>query len=131
MTFHGNANNWEPPDGLGYSSLRPVRLTGQGIALAVIGVLFLIGAPVLAWLVGRQTNERAEVRRLLSEQGAQATAIITRVWRTGGKDSRHMVSYRFAGGAADEIEGRSSTPAAIWKGLAPGGSLPVRYVPGR
>jgi hypothetical protein len=71
------------------------------------------------------------VRRLLRDEGAQTTAIITRVWRAGGKDSRHMVSYRFAAGAADEIDGRSSAPAAIWKGLVPGGSLPVRYVPGR
>src|SRR5437763_15071702 len=39
MSFQESAKSWEPPEGLGYSSLRPVRLTGQGIALTVLAIV--------------------------------------------------------------------------------------------
>src|SRR5258707_5033567 len=126
MSFQENAKSCEPPDGLGYSSLRPVRLTGQGIALTVLAIVFLIGAPVLSVVIATQSKKAEEQQRLLRDQGAAATAVITRVWRTDGKDSRHMVSYRF-----DRGDGKVSAPKRIWEGLAAGAPLAIRYVPAR
>jgi hypothetical protein len=126
MSFQETAKNWEPPDGLGYSSLRPVRLRAAGIALAVLGVIFLIAAPVLAMVIANQSNRAAQRQRLLNERGVDATAVITRVWRDGGEDDRHMVSYRFDAG-----DGKAEAPARIWKSLKAGGPLAIRYVPGR
>jgi len=40
--------SWMPPDGLGYSSLRPVSLTSGGIALLVVAAMMLLGAVAAA-----------------------------------------------------------------------------------
>jgi uncharacterized protein DUF3592 len=128
MSFQQNPSNWEPPDGLGYSSLRPVRLSGQGRAMVVISAVMLAAWPVLGlFLDSRAVRERDERQHLVSE-GRETDAVITRVWRSGKDDADHMVAYRFTA-AGEEIQGRSSAPARIWRNLEPGGSLPVRYVP--
>src|SRR5215831_7228802 len=115
MTPQSNATNWQPQDGLGYSSLRPVRLTTQGIAMAVAGVIFLLGGPVLSYVIANQVKRDQRRDDLLTRQGVETTAVITRVWRTGGKDDRHMVSYRFT--AEDrEWPGQVSAPRRIWTG---------------
>ena len=51
--------NWTPPDGLGYSSLRPVQLTGAGIALLVVAGAMLLGA--VAAGIGLGATARAGV----------------------------------------------------------------------
>jgi hypothetical protein len=63
------ADQWTPPDSLGYSSLRPVRLTSQGKALIVIAVGFVIGAVVLGVLLERKVQREAAERTLLRDQG--------------------------------------------------------------
>src|SRR5438034_182702 len=130
MSFQQNPIDWQPPDGLGYSSLRPVRLTGSGIAFAAVGVMFLIGGPVLCLFMSTVSRKQEERQTLLREQGVDATAVITRVWRDGGKDDRHMVAYRFP--VADgELESRASAPRRIWTGLHTGAPLAIRYLPGQ
>src|SRR5437868_4613579 len=130
MSFQQNPIDWQPPAGLGYSSLRPVRLTGSGIAMAVLGVVFMIGAPVLGLFMANVSKGQAQRQILLREQGVNTTAIVTRVWREAGKDDRHMVGYRFTAGDS-ELESRASAPRRIWTGLHSGDPLAVRYMPGR
>jgi hypothetical protein len=130
MTQQSSPKNWQPPDGLGYSSLRPVRLTTQGIAMAVIGVVFLLAGPVLSYVITAQIKRGEQRDDLLSREGVETTAVITRVWRSGGRDNRHMVSYRFTAGDRP-WDARVSVPRPIWTGLRSGDALSIRYVPGQ
>jgi len=124
------ADHWTPPDSLGYSSLRPVRLTTKGKALIVIAVGFVIGAVAVGVLLERKVQREAAERTLLTDQGIVADAVVTRVWRGGDKNSEHRVTYRFEYGA--RTYSRSvGTPVRIWRTLAPGADLPVRFVPSR
>jgi hypothetical protein len=120
--------NWTPPDGLGYSSLRPVQLTGSGIALLVVAGAMLLGA--VAAGIGLGTTARRQVKeiRLLQEQGVNTDALITRVWRSTGKDQQHLVSYRFTA-EEREFTARKGAPPRIWQTLRAGSSLSVRYLP--
>jgi hypothetical protein len=130
MTVPSNPTNWTPPDGLGYSSARPVQLAAGGWVLAVLGVLFLIGGPLLAWFVSGQIQREKERNRLLAEQGVETTATIVRVWRESNKEGDHMVSYRFSADGS-EITGRSKMYRNVWADLHAGDPLPIRYVPAR
>jgi len=129
MTFHEGPDNWQPPDGLGYSSLRPVQLTGQGYALVVLGVVFAIGALTLSAFLVNESHREAGVREQLRREGTETSAVVTRVWRAGDKEGTRMVAYRFTAGGR-EIDGRSSTPSATWRGLKKDAPLAVRFVPG-
>jgi hypothetical protein len=126
MSFPLSTENWEPPDGLGYSSLRPVQLSAQGTAIAVLAALLVIAGPVMGVFIAKQSRSQLEKQRLLREQGVDATAVITRLWQTGGKDSKHMVSYRFDAGT-----GKASAPSKIWRSFTVDAALPIRYVPSR
>lgn len=127
MTQQSNPTNWRPPDGLGYSSLRPVRLTAQGIAMLVAGAIFLLSGPVLSYVIANQIRHVQQRDALLARQGVETTAEIIRLWRTGGEDDRHMVSYRFT--AADrQWTNQVSVPRRIWSGLRTGAPLPIRYL---
>ena len=124
------ADQWTPPDSLGYSSLRAIRLTTKGKALIVLAVAVAIGAAVLGIFLGRKVQREAAERTLLHDQGIAADAVVTRVWRGGEKDSEHLVTYRFEYGG--RTYSRSvGTPVGIWRTLAPGGALRVRFVPSR
>jgi len=124
------ADQWIPPDSLGYSSLRPVRLTTTGKALLVLAGALIIGAVVLGIFLGRKVQREAAEKALLGDQGIAADAVITRVWRGGGKEDEHLVTYRFAYDGT--IYSRTvPTPVSIWRTLAPGADLPVRFVPSR
>jgi hypothetical protein len=120
--------NWTPPDGLGYSSLRPVRLTGAGIAMLVLAGAMLLGA--VAAGIGLGTTFRRQVKdlRLLQEQGVNTDAQITRVWRSSGKDQQHLVSYRFTVQEREYVA-RKGVPPRIWQTLRAGSTLSVRFLP--
>jgi hypothetical protein len=120
--------NWTPPDGLGYSSLRPVSLTGGGIALLVVAVLMLLGAVAAAIGLGTTAKRQAKDHRLLQEQGVNTEARITRLWRSGDKNQQHLVSYRFTV-QERAYEARNKVPTRIWQTLTVGSSLPVRFLP--
>ena len=120
--------NWTPPDGLGYSRLRPVSLTGGGIALLVVAVLMLLGAVAAAIGLGTTAKRQAKDHRLLQEQGVNTEARITRLWRSGDKNQQHLVSYRFTV-QERAYEARNKVPTRIWQTLTVGSSLPVRFLP--
>jgi hypothetical protein len=120
--------NWTPPDGLGYSSLRPVRLTGAGIALLVVAGAMLLGAVAAGIGLGTVFRRQVKDLRLLSEQGVNTDAQITRLWRSSGKDQQHLLSYRFTVEEREYVA-RKGVPPRIWQTLRAGSSLPVRYLP--
>ena len=120
--------NWTPPDGLGYSSLRPVSLTGGGVALLVVAVLMLLGAVAAAIGLGTTARRQAKDHRLLQEQGVNTDARITRLWRSGDKNQQHLVSYRFTVQEREYVA-RKGVPPRIWQKLTAGSSLPVRFLP--
>ena len=121
-------NNWTPPDGLGYSSLRPVQLTGAGIALLVVAGAMLLGAVAAGIGLGTTARRQAEDHHLLQEQGVNTDARITRVWRSSDKDQQHLVSYRFTVEEREYVA-RKKVPTQIWQTLKAGSSLPVRFLP--
>src|ERR1019366_5314842 len=120
--------SWTPPDGLGYSSLRPVSLTGGGIALLVVAVLMILGAVAAGIGLGTTAKRQAKDHRLLQEQGVNTEAQITRVWRSGDKNQQHLVSYRFTVQEREYVA-RKVVPPRIWQTLKAGSSLPVRFLP--
>ena len=124
------ADQWIPPDSLGYSSLRPVRLSTTGKALIVAAVTLAVGAMTLGVFLGRKVRREAAERALLRDQGIAAEAVVTRVWRGGENNSEHRITYRFEYGG--RTYSRSvGTPVGIWRALAPGADLPVRFVPSK
>ena len=120
--------NWTPPDGLGYSSLRPVQLTGAGIALLVVAGAMLLGAVAAGIGLGTVFRRQVKDLRLLSEQGVNTDAQITRLWRSSGKDQQHLLSYRFTVEEREYVA-RKGVPSRIWQTLTVGSSLPVRFLP--
>jgi len=120
--------SWMPPDGLGYSSLRPVSLTSGGIALLVVAAMMLLGAVAAAIGLGTTARRQAKDHRLLQEQGVNTDAQITRVWRGGDKNQQHLVSYRFTVQERVYVA-RKGVPSRIWQTLRAGSSLPVRFLP--
>jgi hypothetical protein len=122
------SDNWTPPDSLGYSSLRPVRLTGQGKALIGTAVALVIGAAVLGIFLGRTARRQAEEQRLLRTEGILADATVTRAWIDGSKERQRWIAYRF--GYGDRIYShRVQTPRNSWEGLSAGSIIAVRFVP--
>ena len=121
--------NWTPPDGLGYSSLRPVRLTGGGIALLAVAAMMLLGAGAVGIGLGTAARRQAKDHRLLSEQGVNTDAQITRLWSSTSKeDRRYWVAYRFTVQERAHVA-RNKVPTRIWQKLTVGSSLPVRFLP--
>ena len=125
------ADHWTPPDSLGYSSLRPVRLTGQGKALIVSTVALVIGAAVLGVFLGRIARRQAEEQRLLRTDGIPADATVTRVWLdASSKERRPWIAYRFDY-AGRGYSHRVETPRKIWPSITKGATIQVRLVPSR
>jgi hypothetical protein len=96
--------------------------------MLVLAGAMLLGAVAAGIGLGTTARRQAKDLRLLSEQGVNTDAQITRVWRGTGKDQQHLVSYRFT---AEEREyaARKGVPPRIWQTLRAGSSLPVRYLP--
>ena len=120
--------HWTPPDSLGYSSLRPVRLTGQGKALIAVTVALVIGAVVLGVFLGGVARHQTEEQRLLRTEGIPADATVTRAWIAAGKERQPLITYRFEY-AGRAYTSRVKTPRKIWSGLSKGATVPVRFVP--
>ena len=87
------ADHWTPPDSLGYSSLRPVRLTTTGKALLVMAVALLIGAVVLGVFLGRKVQREAAEKDAPPRSGHRRRCRhhSCLAWRRKGKrTSRHL-----------------------------------------
>ena len=126
-------DNWNPPDGLGYSSLRPVRLTGAGRAMQVGAVAMLLVGMAAGFFMDRASRQQNTEAQLLAERGVRTAAQITRVWRTGGNgknrnsEARNRLTYTFE--HAGQLYRRSlQAPYNIWRNLQAGQNLEVRYV---
>jgi hypothetical protein len=119
---------WTPPDGMGYSGLRPVRLAPGGLVPPVMAFVCVIGGPVLGVYLWNQSQRQTAARERLDRDGVPAEATITRLWRTSGKSPSDRVSYRFKAGAT-LVTGSTHVPSRIWRTLHVGDTLPVRYVP--
>lgn len=125
-----NATNWKLPDGLSYSSLRPVQLTRHGKLLAGLMVAFVMGGLALGLFLSSKARKQAAEQRWLSGQGRTTEATVTRTWIDDSKERQRWISYRF------EVDGsiythRVQTPRKVWDTLAKGSAMPVRFVPAR
>jgi hypothetical protein len=118
---------WTLPDGLNRSRPREVSLTAMGRGLVFAIVALWVGA-VGAWVgLDLAVARGAEEQRLLREQGVDATAEVTRLWRTRGEKRHHWVAYRFEAGG-QVIERNVKLPPSAWSALAVGRPLAIRYV---
>ena len=124
----GELESWTAPDGLGYSGLRPVRLSGAGYALAALSAIFVIGGLVLGNFLWNQSRRENAQRAQLEREGVRIEATIVRLWRSGGKDNTPRLSYRFQ--LQDQVvTGSSRAPRKTWNALHVGDPIPVRYLP--
>jgi Protein of unknown function (DUF3592) len=130
MAFESNQVRWAPPEGLSYSGPRPVRLSGQGLVLVCLSGIFALCASIIGPLAFRAIQGRIDRDTLLSKQGVAAVGTVTKVWKESGKTPTPMVSYRFVA-PGGEFTGQSGMRAEVWRGIQPGESLVVRYLPSR
>jgi len=126
MTTQSNPTPWRPPAGPGRSGLHPVGFPNGDVAIAIVGVILLLGGPAGRLFATRNTDPQREA--LLRQRGVDAAAVITRVWQSSGND-RHMVAYRFTA-EHGEWSGEASVPLRIWTSLHRGAPLAIRYVRG-
>ena len=119
---------WKPPKGLGRSAPREVRLTAQGIAVLVLGVLLLAGAVAAGLGLGGMATRQSGERRLLREQGVEAPGVVTRLRRTGGEHPELRVYYRFTS-RGETYTGRANAPRRLWDKMKEGSELPIRFLP--
>jgi hypothetical protein len=120
---------WEPPRGLDRSRPREVRLTGSGIAL-LLGLFALTTGAVASFVILTNASlKQGEEQRLLREEGADAEAVVTRLWRSSEKSNPAWVSYIFTPyNGATVHEGRSRIAVSFWRKLRPGSTIAIRFV---
>ena len=120
--------SWKAPDGLGYSGLRPVRLSAAGYAMLAFSAIFVIGGLVLGVFLWNQSRRESADRLRLENEGVRAQATVVRLWKSGDKESTPRLRYRF------EVEGQVVTgsarvPRKVWSALHTGDTISVRYIP--
>jgi hypothetical protein len=117
-----------PPRELSSSPPRNVCLTVGGKFQSALAVIFLVAAVGVGIGVYREAARQAELRRALAEEGRDAGATVTRLWRSSGDSKQPWVAYRFeAAGLAQD--GQSKLALSSWQALQAGSILPIRYVP--
>lgn len=119
---------WSPPREVAGGGPREVRISGTGIVIAILATVFLAAA-LVGFVLLRDSVAR-EVARLNTwkEQGVDTTGAVVRLWKTGDKEPRHMVAYRFSIGGA-RYTGEAAAPERIWQSLTEGASIVIRVVP--
>ena len=107
---------------------RPVRLTGTGWFVAIIGMLLLAGSPVAGfWLHATAVRGRA-LKERIDKEAVSVPAVVSDLTQIRGKNSRYFVNYKYA--AAGQLhEGRADVSRGSWTRLRIGSSLTVRYLP--
>ncbi len=120
--------HWKPPAELANPGPREVEIAAGGIALLVLSGLLVLGGIAAGIFLWRDGTGRAAFQQRLAGEGVTAEAVVTRLYRGGGKDSSRFAAYQF------EFDGsiyRSSTrvPRSIWNTLKEGQPLTVRFVP--
>jgi hypothetical protein len=119
---------WTPPPELLGSGPREVELSRAGIAVAVLAGFLILGGIGAGIALERVRIQQSDGQKLLREQGDDVESSVTRLWRASDKESSPMVAYQF------EVDGRTyhksvNVPLAIWKKLASGSPLAVRFLP--
>ena len=122
--------DWKPPSELRAMGPREVRLKTCGVALACLAALLLIGAIAAATALSRVRARQASQNAVLRAAGAEVEATVTRHWRSGDKNDTLKVAYEFQYGG-QTYHGSSDTPGSIWRTLAVGSPIAVRFVPTR
>ncbi|HEY1496992.1 MAG TPA: DUF3592 domain-containing protein [Candidatus Solibacter sp.] len=122
--------NWTPPDRLGKSSSRNVRLSDRGLVLACLAGVLFVGALAAGIFFARTVRREQQEQRLLDQQGITADAVITRVWRNNDKSREPRVTYRFTYRSAI-LSHSVGVPLDQWRQLKEGAPLAVRFVPSR
>jgi hypothetical protein len=119
--------HWQPPAELQRGS-REVELRGGGIAVTCLAAGLFVGAVAALFGLTRVASRDAGETLSLSASSIETQAIVTRHWRTGGKDSTRRITYEFEYGG-QVYHGSVSTPRAIWSGLGVGSPIRIRFVP--
>jgi hypothetical protein len=119
---------WKPPAELTSSTPREVRLTGAGLAAAVLAGLLILGGPAASVLLQRISGRQTAEQNQISDEGKDVEASVTRLWRAADEEHRPMVTYQFhAEGSTYRKSVRA--PLRVWKSLREGSPLTVRYWP--
>ncbi len=122
--------NWRPPAELNTSTPREVKLSGGGIAVAVLAVALFAGAIASVFFLSRVATRQAEESRELRASGIVVKGTVTRHYRSGGKDAERRIAYEFQydGGI---YRSTVKTPKNIWSKLEVGSPIDIRVTPGR
>ncbi len=123
-------SNWEPPEGLDRSRPREVCLTRGGKATVVIAIVLILIGVAAGIGMGLTASREAREARLLETEGVVTDAVITRLWRSSGKDRQTWMAYRFVVGDRG-YEKNAKVTLGRWRNLRVGSTVPVRYAPSR
>jgi len=120
-----------PPDELGHSLPRPVRLTGGGrwiFAAATLLVLGGIAEGIEGTMAGRRIDAAAgrEAARMAT-QGLETQAAVTRLWEVRGRFHSYYVAYRYTV-TRQAYEGHNLIAWQHWRSLQVGAPIAVRYL---
>jgi len=119
---------WNPPPELSCAKPRPVKLSGGGIALTILAIALAIGGIGAGVGLRIDGQHREAELRLMDAQGRDAQAVVTRLWRTGGKSNRDMVAYRFTVDGR-EFQKETSLVLSHWEALELNAPIAIRYLP--
>jgi hypothetical protein len=132
MDLRGQLNElkytWRPPTELRRSRPREVLLTGAGRTLLTTSILLLLAAPLTGALLHAKAAWEREQRQMLLSDGILIPAVITRHWKSGGKESHYWVEYLYQVGEK-RCRGRMEVGRSSWNLLVTGATLQVRYLP--
>jgi hypothetical protein len=106
---------------------RDVRLTGGGIALAVVALAMAIGALVAAISMSVAYTRAEGQRQLREREGHAVDAEIVQVSVTRAEHPRRTVTYRYGVNGRYYI-GRTTSPERDRRDMAQGGRIPIGYV---
>jgi hypothetical protein len=120
--------NWKPPVELSSYGPRDVRLSAGGVAIACFAALMFAGAIAAGVGLSRLGARQQAARDSLRAAGGEVEAVVTRHWRTGGKNDTPKVAYEFEY-AGQTYHGSSNAPGRIWRTLSVGSPITVRFVP--
>ncbi len=119
---------WKQPRELATACPRDVQLSGSGKFMAVLAGIFLVGAFGAAYALQTGRTRQVLKREAWRETGVEAEGVVTRHWRTGGKEDTPKIAYEFEHDGRTE-KGDAAAPLRIWRTLQVGSQIRVRYVP--
>jgi len=112
---------------------RPVRLTGAGVVVALLGTMFAASAPIAGFALFSVSQMQRQLRQRIESESVTATANVVSLSRTRGDSPKYLVQYEYpAGGRLHH--GRAAIRRAVWNQLTVGSAVEVRYLlsePGR